>query len=73
MQKSFYKQANVKKIAFTFAEGATHVDMLTTIRRAAFTLAEVLVVLGIIGMIADLTIPTLMQNVQEKVTVVRLK
>jgi len=32
----------------------------------AFTLAEVLVVIGIIGVVAALTIPTLIQNSQEK-------
>jgi len=33
----------------------------------AFTLAEVLIVLGIVGIVANMTIPTLIQNVQEKV------
>ncbi len=32
----------------------------------AFTLAEVIIVVGIIGIIAELTIPTLMENVQEQ-------
>lgn len=40
---------------------------------ASFTLAEVLIVLGIIGLIADMTIPTLVQGFQEKVTVVKLQ
>src|SRR5574344_232947 len=31
----------------------------------AFTLAEVLIVLGIIGIVAALTIPTLMQQIQD--------
>lgn len=31
----------------------------------AFTLAEVLIVLGVIGIIAEMTIPTLMNNVQD--------
>ena len=39
----------------------------------AFTLAEVLIVLGIIGIVAELTIPTLMNNVQNQVTVVTVK
>lgn len=42
-------------------------------KKYAFTLAEVLIVIGIIGMIADMTIPTLVTNVQEKTTVVTLK
>lgn len=41
--------------------------------KKGFTLAEVLIVIGIIGMIANMTIPTLVQNVQEKTTVALLK
>ncbi len=37
-----------------------------------FTLAEVLITLGIIGIVAALTIPTLVSNYQEKQTVVKL-
>ena len=58
---------HVKKAAFTLAEGATHVDMSDNTRRAAFTLAEVLITLGIIGVVAAMTIPTLISNYQEKV------
>ena len=47
-----------KKAAFTLAEGATHVDMSDNIRRVAFTLAEVLITLAIIGVVAAMTIPT---------------
>lgn len=32
----------------------------------AFTLAEVLITLGIIGVIAEITIPVLIQNVQDE-------
>src|SRR5574344_1720591 len=38
-----------------------------------FTLAEVLMVLAIIGVLAAMTIPTLLQRSQEKATVSRLK
>lgn len=38
-----------------------------------FTLAEVLITLGIIGVVAALTIPTLMQNADERANVVALK
>ena len=41
--------------------------------RKAFTLAEVLITLGIIGVVAALTIPTLITNYQKKVTVERLR
>lgn len=38
-----------------------------------FTLSEVLIVVGIIGIIAEMTIPTLVQNVDDTATVVALK
>lgn len=41
--------------------------------KTGFTLAEILIVLGIIGLIADMTIPTLIQNTQKKVTAVKLQ
>ena len=41
--------------------------------KAAFTLAEVLITLGIIGIVAAMTMPTLIQKHQEKVTVTKLK
>lgn len=40
--------------------------------RKGFTLAEVLITLGIIGVVAALTIPTLVKNYQKKVTITRL-
>jgi len=42
-------------------------------RKKGFTLAEVLITLGIIGMIAEMTIPTLMNNVGNQVFKVGLK
>ena len=42
-------------------------------KRAAFTLAEVLITLGIIGVVAALTMPALIANYQKRVTVTRLK
>ena len=41
--------------------------------KCAFTLAEVLITLGIIGVVAAVTLPTLIQKYQEKETVTRLK
>src|SRR5574344_281999 len=40
---------------------------------SAFTLAEVLIVLGIIGVVAAMTIPVLMQRAGERETVTKLK
>ena len=42
-------------------------------KKAAFTLAEVLITLGIIGVVAAMTMPSLIQNYQEKATVTKLK
>ncbi len=41
--------------------------------RKGFTLAEVLITLGIIGVVAALTIPTLISNYQEKQTLTKLQ
>jgi type II secretory pathway pseudopilin PulG len=43
------------------------------LKRVAFTLAEVLITLGVIGVVAALTLPTVIQNYQEKATVSKLK
>ena len=42
-------------------------------KKVAFTLAEVLITLGIIGVVAAMTLPTLINTYQEKVTVSKLK
>ncbi len=41
--------------------------------KSAFTLAEVLITLAIIGVVAAMTIPTLISNYKEKVTVTKVK
>ena len=52
--------------------GATHVAHWNNSRKIAFTLAEVLITLGIIGVVAALTIPTLMANHRKQVVETRL-
>lgn len=42
-------------------------------KKKAFTLAEVLITLGIIGIVAAMTLPTIIQKQNEKATVARLK
>ncbi len=42
-------------------------------KKFAFTLAEVLITLAIIGVVAVLTVPTLVNNYQKKLTLVRLQ
>ena len=48
-------------------------NTLTTRVHKAFTLAEVLIALAVIGIIAVLTIPSFIQKHEEKMTIVRLK
>ena len=43
------------------------------LKRVAFTLAEVLITLGIIGVVAAMTMPSLVQNYKNKQTVAQLK
>ena len=43
------------------------------LKKFAFTLAEVLITLGIIGVVAAMTMPALVANYQKTVTVNRLK
>ena len=59
------------KNGFTLAEGATHVG--TGKGSRAFTLAEVLITLGVIGVVSALTMPTLIKHYQQHETVNRLK
>lgn len=41
--------------------------------KSAFTLAEVLITLGIIGIIAAMTLPSVVNKYQERVTVTKVK
>ncbi len=54
------------------AEGTTCVAISNCYRKAAFTLAEVLVTLGIIGVVSAMTVPSLMQNYQRQSYVTQL-
>ena len=64
---------NKRKFAFTLAEGATHVGNSNNKCKFAFTLAEVLVTLGIIGVVAVLTVPNIISSYQKKVYVTQLQ
>ncbi len=59
-----------RKFAFTLAEVFHHVRLS---RKFAFTLVEVLITLGIIGIVAALTISNIVNIYTERQTVVRLK
>ena len=62
-----------KRVAFTLAEGATHVDTCDGKRKIAFTLAEVLITLGIIGVVAVMTMPAIIANIQDHVKAKRIE
>ena len=64
---------NINNIPFASRTAQRHVKGNYVPRKAAFTLAEVLITLTIIGVVAAMTLPTLIQNQQEKEKVVRLK
>ncbi|OLA76928.1 MAG: hypothetical protein BHW55_05100 [Candidatus Melainabacteria bacterium 35_41] len=63
----------LKAPAFTLAEGATHVAMLNSQRRFGFTLAEVLVTLGIIGVVAAMTMPVITSIIEKNVLKSQIK
>ena len=66
---NYYSPQNDRKNICRFTRGEVH----NKNRKAAFTLAEVLITLGIIGVVAALTLPTLIQNHQKQVYVTQLK
>ena len=51
-----------RRLGLTFAKGTTHSGKLKVSCKSAFTLAEVLITLGIIGVVAAMTMPTLMNS-----------
>ena len=62
----------IARLGFTLAEGATHVDTPPTKVKLGFTLAEILITLGVIGVVAAMTIPTLMSAYNRHVVETRL-
>lgn len=58
------------KFAFTLAEVFHHAGQS---KNFAFTLAEVLITLSVIGIVAALTIPTLVQNYQQKAEIAQIR
>ena len=63
----------MKKHEFILLERATHVDLLLTKAKFAFTLAEVLITLTIIGVVAAMTIPTIINYFKVKELEIRFK
>ena len=73
MEKIFETCHSEAQRAFTLAEGASHGDILDGSCKAAFTLAEVLITLGIIGIVAALTLPAFISNVQGRIQAKRVE
>lgn len=74
MRKFFIKKTNecekpaaLKKDnpAFTFAEGAKHVGNFNDKCKAAFTLAEVSITLAIVGIVAVIVLPPVINNIRD--------
>lgn len=59
--------------ASALSEESHKIENLLPKKEFAFTLAEILITLGIIGIVAAMTIPTLMANYQKKQTVTKLQ
>ena len=54
-------------------KNASHFTPHSSLRKAAFTLAEVLITLGIIGVVAALTLPAFISNVQGRIQTKRVE
>lgn len=61
------------KVFTNWCNRLTHVANCDNSQRAGFTLAEVLITLGIIGVVAALTMPSLIENHRKKEVVTKLK
>jgi len=59
------------KFGFTLAEVFHPAEQSK--RKFGFTLAEVLITVGIIGVVAALTIPVLIQNYQQKAQIIQIR
>ena len=61
-----------RKFTFAIAKGVANVPPSSNQRKIAFTLAEVLITLGIIGVVAAMTMPALIANHKKTVAETRL-
>ena len=55
----------MKNVVFSITESATR-EVTDSSRKVAFTLAEVLITLGIIGVVAAVSLPTVLNNINER-------
>jgi len=63
----------MKCAALTLAEGGRRPLFNSGVRRAAFTLAEILITLAVIGVVAALTIPSIISNHKKQVVVTKIR
>lgn len=66
-------RTNISARNYTNSDGRAHTERFSGKYSGAFTLAEVLITLGIIGIVAAMTLPTLIKNNQRKETEARLQ
>ena len=71
IRKDSGSEAGMTKISSNNLRPAGQTD--NTSRKTAFTMAEVLITLGIIGIVAAMTMPMLLAKYQKQVTIERLK
>ena len=64
---------NINNISSTSRTAKRRVRGGSATRKVAFTLAEVLITLGVIGVVAALTLPAFINNYEKHLTVTRLK
>ena len=64
---------SLEKFVFTHTKNAMRIKKEKTYYKLAFTLAEILIIIGIIGVLACCTIPTLLTNYQNQQYVATLK
>ena len=67
------KLKNYTSSGYTPTKKAVHINTYNNVFRTAFTLAEVLITLGVIGVVAALTIPSLINNNRAKALEAALK
>jgi prepilin-type N-terminal cleavage/methylation domain-containing protein len=67
---SNFREAQIEILPSHRERGFTR---LTSSKKAAFTLAETLIVIAVVGIVAALTIPTLIKNYQKRQTATKLK
>ena len=64
---------NIGGALHKLVESFTHVGISHNTRRVGFTLSEVLITLGVIGIVSAMTIPTLVKKYQQMLLVTRFK